>query len=135
VVAAFSLHHHQYASAFAAFFSAANATAPTAANPKLLAAFEAQVTAGGNSTLTALAQLEELAAATWFWILGQFQNQAGAKTFATILVAEGQHAIALGVLAGGKPGASVPTFQDDSKKITPTDYPVPAASGASGTNS
>jgi hypothetical protein len=128
VVQAFAGHHTQYAAAFAGFFDAASATAPTAPNPKLLADFAGPVAAGGNGTLTALAQLEELAAASWYWVLGQFENAAGSRTFAAILAVEAQHAVTLGLMTGGKPADLVPATQTDAKKITPSDHPAPAAS-------
>lgn len=136
-------HHNKHADAFASFFEAAQATPPGAENSKLMLDFQSKVAAGGNGTLSALQQLEELVAATYFWIVGRFVNQSGSQTFSSILAVEGQHAVSLGLLTGGDAKSLVPGFQTEDKKVTPAQYPTPppkpgassSGSGSSGAGS
>ncbi len=134
----FGSHHDTAATAFAGFFDAAGATAPGAPNQAFLSAFGGQVAAGGNATLAALAQIEEIAAATSYWAIGQMVNQAGARIFASVLPVAGQHAATLGILTGGSTAGLVPPFQTADKKVTPAEYPPPppqAGGGAGGSGS
>lgn len=100
---------------------------PQRANPTLVNQYRGQVAAGGNSTLTALASLEEALAATYQWSLGQFQNKAGAKTVGSVLAVSGKRATALNLLAGQQPTAVVPDQQTDSGHLTESAYPTPPA--------
>lgn len=126
VAAIFQGHHREHASTFSGFFDAANVAAPKTPNPRLVSDFTPKVTAGGDATITALGQLEELAAATHFWAIGIIENTAGAGLFSKVMPVAGQQAVAWELIAGGQPSSAVPNFQTDAAKITPADYPAPA---------
>ncbi|HVX19467.1 MAG TPA: ferritin-like domain-containing protein [Acidimicrobiales bacterium] len=134
LVQSFGQHHQDHADLFGGFFGAAGANPPDKPNAKVVSQFSGQVGAGGAATLKALAQLEEIAAATWQWVLGEFDNSGGAKLFAAVLPVEAQHAVTLGLLTGGSTDTLVPVTQPDTDKLDPAQYPAPAAS-ASGSGS
>ncbi len=119
----FSGHHAEHAAEFASF---AGDAATNEANQAVLDAFSPQIAeATDQDALLQIAQdLENGAAATYFYSLGILQDRDAAQAVATILPIESQHAVVLGQALGQDLTEYVPTFQGQDGALSPTEYPV-----------
>lgn len=119
----FSGHHDDHAGEFASF---AGDAATDEANQAVLDVFAPQIAeATDQDALLQIAQdLENGAAATYFYSLGILQDRDAAQAVATILPIESQHAVVLGQALGQDLTEYVPTFQGQDGALSPTEYPV-----------
>jgi hypothetical protein len=119
----FSGHHEEHAEAFG---GVAGDAATGEANQAVLDVFTPMISeAADQAALLQIAQdLENGAAATYFYSLGVLQDQDAAVAVATILPIESQHAVVLGQALGQDLEEYVPTFQGQEGALSPTEYPV-----------
>lgn len=119
----FREHHDEHAAAFAGVASEA---ATGEANQAVLDVFAPLIAeATDQDALLQIAQdLENGAAATYFYSLGILQDRDAALAVATILPIESQHAVVLGQALGQELEEYVPTFQGQEGALSPTEYPV-----------
>lgn len=124
----FRRHHAEHAAALATFTPDAVVETP---NPKLVAELGPKVQ--GATTVEALAEvlmgLEDGAAATYQFAMGQIEGWKVAAAAATIEPVEGQHAVAWSTVVTPDPTAwakdittIVPTFQTTSGGFEPSKY-------------
>lgn len=123
VAEVFRGHHQDHADALGGVASEDAVDEP---NQALLAAASEQLQgATDEEAILALAQdLENSAAATYFYALGVLQDRDAALAAATILPVEGQHAVVLGQALGQELEEYVPTFQGSEGAWTPAEFPV-----------
>jgi len=123
VAEVFRGHHQDHADALG---GVASQDATDQANQALLDAIGPQLqdAADEDAVLTLAQDLENGAAATYFYALGILQDRDAALAAATILPVEGQHAVVLGQALGQALDEYVPTFQGSDGAWTPAEYPV-----------
>ena len=119
----FRRHHSEHADAFGAVASDA---ATGEANQAVLDVFAPQIgEAADQDALLQIAQdLENGAAATYYFSLGVLQDRDAALAAATVLPIESQHAVVLGQALGQDLEEYVPTFQGQEGALSPREYPV-----------
>jgi hypothetical protein len=124
ITKAFRAHHDRQASALVALL--AGSAASPGPNRALLTnlAPSMQVLKDEQGELGLLYSLEEQMAATYHWALGRLSGPAALQEVAAILSVEGQHAVALGTLAGKAVDDLVPSFQSDTGYLVPADFGV-----------
>lgn len=116
-------HHTDHAGALGGIASQDAVDEP---NQALLDALAPQLedAADQEAVLTLAQDLENSAAATYFYALGVLQDRDAALAAATILPVEGQHAVVLGQALGQELEEYVPTFQGQDGAISPAEFPV-----------
>lgn len=119
----FAEHHEEHAAAFA---GVAGDAGTGEANQAVIDVFSPLIgEATDQAALLQIAQdLENGAAATYFFSLGVLQDLEAAAAVATILPIESQHAVVLGQALGQDLTEYVPTFQGQDGALSPTEYPV-----------
>lgn len=113
----FQRHHQTVADTTRGLYTG---DAPIAADPTILAS-AASVGTDQASVLASLATLEETLAATHLSAMGSLTDATTAKVAAQVLAVEGQHAVALTVLAEGDLAAVTPAT------VSPDGVAAPAA--------
>lgn len=119
----FAQHHAEHATAFGA---AAGTDGTSKANAKLLATVADQLANAKdqNGVLQILFDLENAAAATYLFAVGELDDAAAVALAASVLPVESQHAVALGQ-AMGKPLADVvPSFENQDRALDPAKFPT-----------
>ncbi len=118
----FQGHHREHGRAFNAITKATSEQP----NAKLLAAYKPRIIAAKaqDALLEIAYSLEEAAAATYLFALGELQDKTNAMTAATILPVESQHAVVLAQVLDKKIADYLPPFQNDKRAVDADQYPA-----------
>lgn len=122
----FQSHHQAVADTLSGWYEGDE---PLVEDPAVLARADA-VAGDRTAAMTGLAELEEALAATHLDALASIKDVITAKTVAGVLAVEGQHAVALTILAGSDLAAAVPaTVTTDGSLVGGSSAPAgdPAA--------
>jgi hypothetical protein len=119
----FGLHHGQHA---AALLTLSGSTDPMAANPALVEAVGPllEEALDAETVIEVLYDLEEAAAATYLFAIGELAAITVAGAAATILPVEAQHAAVWGRVLGRPTDDYLPAVQTDDAALDPSDYPA-----------
>lgn len=121
-VSTFAGHHQDHGDAFAAITKAADADKN--ANQKVIDAFSKRIAdAKDDKALLEVAfDLEQAAAGTYIFALGELQDRQNAGAVATILPVESQHAVVLARALDKKVEDYLPAFETAKTALDPSEY-------------
>ena len=121
----FAAHHEEHARAFAA---TAGAKATHQPNPRLAQVAGDQIRDARDeaAVLRILFDLENAAASSHLFALGEFESPDAARLSASVMPVESQHAVALGSAMGLPLDRVIPEFETQDKRIDPAQFPVEA---------
>lgn len=118
----FGRHHQEHADALGGLLP--KGTGVTTANQKVVDALMPQIdnATSQNGVLQIAYQLEQAAAATYQFALGQIINQTVAGAAGSIEPVEAQHSVVLGQLLDLNPSDYLPAFQSQTGALSPQTY-------------
>jgi len=120
----FAGHHRQHADALNGALG--EELAVTKPRSSILRSFAPKISAAQNekAVLEMLYQVEEAAAATYLFAIGEVSDVRSAGTLATILPVESQHATVLATVLGKEPSEYLVEFLSTDQAAKPADFPA-----------
>lgn len=121
LIESFGEHHREHAAAFQAMVEP---PIEVAANQRVLDTFGPLVSGGADqgAILNVLSSVEESMAATHLLLVGQLVDPADARTVATILPIEAQHAVVLGQVLQKVSATFLPAVETVDTALDPAEW-------------